>query len=162
MSLPIGCQVSIRSDGLALFSCEERLLSAHALKSVVDHVCSTRSPFVVSLRGCGLGGNHVLILNEVLESPAPIRGLYLDWNSIGAVPSIAKSFFAAVASSSQLEELDLRNCALSPSCLESLCHALAVSRSLRRVDIRWNNLGRDGGAALLSALSQNVRIEVLL
>ncbi|KAL1523421.1 hypothetical protein AB1Y20_018361 [Prymnesium parvum] len=113
------------------------------------------------VRSLDLRGNHLhaegvaALAQLLLTGPSRIDSISLEWNSIGTSDAGARALATALAATSSLTHLDLRNNKLGPTCCAPLADALVHNHSLLTLDFRWNSAGPTGGHALAEGLERN-------
>lgn len=110
--------------------------------------------------------------------------LILEWNNLGLFPDTFKEFCLGLAKNSCLEKLDVQNNRLNAECASMLSNALTSNKALKSLgkctlvtstktirfiiylcfaylclDLRWNEIGWQGGQYIYEALQNNNLIE---
>lgn len=120
----------------------------------------------LDLRGNDIADGHA-VAAAIRNAPA-LRSVVLEWNRLGGSsgePRAAEGFAdlaAALADSGSVTHLDLRNNRLTGADGQMLAGTLRRNRSLRMVDLRWNDMGPEACGALGQAMEYNASVTRLL
>ena len=157
----------------------DMFLGDKALELLVDEICKEGRgipvdepvqplPIEILLRGNKLKGRGAIALSRLLRRSSPVMtvnpfyqqlriiSLNLEWNSFGLYPVETSLLFQAIAQSSTLFKLDMRNNKLGPEAACELASLLEEHNSVLRVlDLRWNTVGDRGGRAFAESLARS-------
>ncbi|EFJ09947.1 hypothetical protein SELMODRAFT_447514 [Selaginella moellendorffii] len=139
-----GTSLKVSNPPLSSDGCSELLQAVEKSQTVITEI---------DLSGCNISKADELA--ELIRSCEHLQRLLLEGNSIGLARTGILSLTSAIALSSTLTELDLRNNRIGPSFAAALANALRGTRSLCFIDLRWNSLGPSGAAAFINLLQKN-------
>ncbi|KAJ3380127.1 Leucine-rich repeat-containing protein 45 [Entophlyctis sp. JEL0112] len=93
----------------------------------------------------------------MLKVNTSLKSLVLEWNCLGIWECGIKALADALLVNDSLEDLDLRNCKISPQGVNALSIGIKNNHRLRKL----GNAGLTGGKGLLQALKSNHTLTVL-
>lgn len=105
------------------------------------------------LKALELKGNNITDFDELLQT---LRGhptlkiLSLEWNQLG---SSIETFASFIVNNRTIKHLGLSNNKILD--MEAFSNALKSNKVLLSLDLRWNDLGEEGGRLILDALQEN-------
>ncbi|XP_024535792.1 leucine-rich repeat-containing protein 45 isoform X1 [Selaginella moellendorffii] len=139
-----GTSLKVSNPPLSSDGCSELLQAVENSQTVITEI---------DLSGCNISKADELA--ELIRSCEHLQRLLLEGNSIGLARTGILSLTSAIALSSTLTELDLRNNRIGPSFAAALANAIRGTRSLCFIDLRWNSIGPSGAAAFINLLQKN-------
>jgi Ran GTPase-activating protein (RanGAP) involved in mRNA processing and transport len=80
---------------------------------------------------------------------------------LGQQADALATLLVAVAESTTIKSLDLRNTSLGRECGPALGNLLSRNRSIQHLDLRWNNLSNQGAQDLMIGLQVNPTIRTI-
>merc|ERR1719382_797861 len=84
-----------------------------------------------------------------------LRSLNLKWNSVGRDPSGIGALCDVLKSNLTIGHVDLRNNRINNIVAKCIGEMLTCNTTISHLDLSWNDLGVDGGVALLDGLKHN-------
>ncbi|XP_037116568.1 uncharacterized protein LOC119128357 isoform X2 [Syngnathus acus] len=109
---------------------------------------------VLGLMGCQLSKKSCEALASVLSSPGSLRELDLSGNKFHDNDGLEALAAGLAKPQCTLQVLRLRSCKLSKKSCEALASILSSSRTLRELDLSWNDLHDHGLEALAAGLAK--------
>eukprot|EP00929_Paragymnodinium_shiwhaense_P045436 TRINITY_DN23214_c0_g1_i1.p1 TRINITY_DN23214_c0_g1~~TRINITY_DN23214_c0_g1_i1.p1 ORF type:complete len:422 (+),score=109.80 TRINITY_DN23214_c0_g1_i1:88-1353(+) len=115
------------------------------------------NPFVkyLDLRGNNLQAKGAMALANGVKLNRSLKSLNLKWNAIGRDPSGIQALCNALASNLNISHVDLRNNRVNNVGAKYIGQMLTANTTITHIDLSWNDLGVDGGIALLDGLKHN-------
>lgn len=137
-----------------LFLCD-CMLSEEAAVTLLTGLIGNTFLKTLDLKGNNLRASGAEILGRLLAQNRSLTRLVLEWNALGLWEEAFSLFCEGLALSPSLKQLDLRNNQISHQGASELAHALRRNSSLEVLDLKWNNIGLLGGRTLLEAVQKN-------
>ncbi|CAH2291814.1 leucine-rich repeat-containing 45 [Pelobates cultripes] len=109
----------------------------------------------LDLKGNNLRAEGAEVLGKFLRHNSSLISLTLEWNNLGMLDDAFSMFCDGLSFNQTLKKLDLRNNQINHTGAEELSMALKHNFTLQELDLRWNNMGLLGGRAMLSCMETN-------
>jgi len=115
------------------------------------------NPFVkyLDLRGNNIQAKGAMILANGIKINRSLRSLNLKWNAVGRDPSGVQALCDVLKFNLTRGHVDLRNNRINNVGAKAIGEMLVANTKITHLDISWNDLGVDGGIALLDGLKHN-------
>ncbi|KAJ3197109.1 Leucine-rich repeat-containing protein 45, partial [Entophlyctis luteolus] len=111
----------------------------------------------LNLRGNNIRSDGAIAIAQMLKVNTSLKSLVLEWNCLGIWECGIKALADALLVNDSLEDLDLRNCKISPQGVNALSIGIKNNHRLRKL----GNAGLTGGKGLLQTLKSNHTLTVL-
>ncbi|XP_018090541.1 leucine-rich repeat-containing protein 45 isoform X2 [Xenopus laevis] len=131
------------------------MISEDGLKALLQGLHSNSVIKHLDLKGNNLRAEGSEALGKFLRHTASLTSLTLEWNNLGTWENGFSFFSDGLASNQTLKKLDLRNNQINHKGAEELSMALKHNSTLQELDLRWNNIGLLGGRAIQSCFESN-------
>jgi len=115
----------------------------------------------LNLKANNIGDRGATLLAQFLQGNDSLRKLNLEWNNLGHSEHAIQTLCSAVANHSSLQELDLRNNKLGDQACGPIGELIRHNKTLRKINLSWNEFGTQGGKQLLHGLNGNVTLHFL-
>ncbi|XP_063312273.1 leucine-rich repeat-containing protein 45 isoform X2 [Pelobates fuscus] len=131
------------------------MLSEEGSKHLLHGLRSNSVIKHLDLKGNNLRAEGAEVLGKFLRHNSSLISLTLEWNNLGMLDNAFSLFCDGLSFNQTLRKLDLRNNQINHTGAEELSMALKHNFSLQELDLRWNNMGLLGGRAMLSCMETN-------
>lgn len=128
-----------------------------------DEGCAALAAFLEShdtfaeldLHGNNVTGVGIRYLTRYLVRTTALKELSLEWNSVGLSAQGMEELCAALAENTSIASVNLQNNKISEVSSAPLANLIRSTKTLQKLDLRWNEIGNDGIQALIPALERN-------
>ncbi|XP_053561622.1 leucine-rich repeat-containing protein 45 [Bombina bombina] len=131
------------------------MLSDDGLKPLLQGLATNAVIKHLDMKGNNLQAEGAKTIGKLLRRNSSLTSLTLEWNNLGMWEQDFSLLCDGLAYNQTLRKLDLRNNQINHKGAEELANALRRNFTLQELDLRWNNIGLLGGRAILSCLEAN-------
>lgn len=139
----------------------DSMISSEGMKEIISGLVTNTSIQKLNLKGNQIRGDTVEALGMLLRNNKTLTSLCLEWNDLGMLESSFAIFCDGLRANTSLKRLDLRNNQITHCGIKELAEALYCNKTLKAIDLKWNKIGLVGGRALLNLLYQNKTLVTL-
>ncbi|KAI3647599.1 hypothetical protein MP228_007820 [Amoeboaphelidium protococcarum] len=109
----------------------------------------------LDLKGNNIRTDGALALAQYVKLSNTLTWLSLEWNQIGLWETAMQSLADGIAINCSIQYLNLSNNKIGPDGCLALYEAMKSNKSLVNLDLRWNNIGLNGGKQLVKMFHHN-------
>lgn len=146
---------------LTQLSLADCMLLEEGMKAVLLGLCSNRTVTSLDLKGNNMRGSGAEAVGRLLRHNHHVKNLCLEWNSLGLLPDKFALLAEGLAVNTSLKRLDLRNNQINHAGAKYLASAIKRNGYLEKLDLRWNNLGLMGCRAIQESVQYNKSLNQL-
>ena len=112
----------------------------------------------LDLHGNNITGTGIRYLTKYLAKTSVLKELTLEWNDIGISAQGMEEFCEALIQNNSIISIDLRNNKISEIASMPLATLIKSTKTIQKIDLRWNEIGTDGARSFVPALEHNQSI----
>lgn len=116
----------------------------------------------LEVKGNNIDADGFEVLFAALVNCPNLKSIEAEWNSIGTGPGGLEVLCHLVKNLPFLEFVDLKNNRISHQLVDFICQIIEInSKTLKVLDLRWNELGEIGAQAIYRSLAYNSGLKYL-
>jgi len=106
------------------------------------------------LRGNNISAAGFETVCQALKGATRIKTINAEWNNIGSDISGLVALHQLLKVNTTIEIVDLKNNRLTANCARIIADIIRDSNSVKKIDLRWNEIGEEGGEQILASLQE--------
>ena len=144
-----------------IFQISNKFVTKDEWDSIFNYISKSPSFHTLSVEGINIDSYGLKRLAEILSFNSYIKTFKLMWNYLNEHTEDFDNLCEVIARGNSLIYLHLNNNKLNSLQMGSICKILKNSPTILLIDLRWNEIGVDGGKELTNALANNTVIQEL-
>ncbi|KRX05085.1 hypothetical protein PPERSA_06719 [Pseudocohnilembus persalinus] len=135
----------------------EEQIGDYGARQLAEFLKGNKNIRILELNGNDIGPKGIAEIFHALQPSNTIQSVFCEWNKIGLDPEGVNAVAGFILGNRNIQHLGLANNKISGEDLDQLMNALPAN-NLLSLDLKWNNLGTQGGQKINKMLDNNKKI----